>query len=161
MILVSQADLYYVNSSNVPVKRTSCPPPLKLSSNICFRKRTVVYVAFEEPTGPAWMTQISNIQTVRGLKPLNERLANSPHGPKSGLRPLSAILKDIQGSLSASTPYSRIFALTATESQTSLVIIDCITPVFREPSLDPIHFLGSVLSLQRTTRPYHRVLTLL
>jgi len=107
------------------------------------------------------MTQISNIQTVRGLKPLNERLANSPHGPKSGLRPLSAILKDIQGSLSASAPYSRIFALTATESQTSLVIIDCITPVFREPSLDPIHFLGSVLSLQRTTRPYHRVLTLL
>jgi len=68
-----------------------------------------VYVTFEEPTGPAWMDQKSNIQIVRGLKPLNERLANSPHGSKSGLRPLSAILKDMQGSLSASKSYSRDF----------------------------------------------------
>ena len=49
--------------------------------------------------------------------------------------------------------------LTSSEPQTSLVIIDCITPVFREPSLDPIHFLGSVLSLQRTAYYPRRLLT--
>lgn len=66
-----------------------------------------MYVTFEDSKSPAWVTQNTNIQTVRGLKSLEERLAKSPHGPKSGLRPLSAILKDIQGSLSPSTLYFR------------------------------------------------------
>jgi hypothetical protein len=34
------------------------------------------------------------------------------------------------------------------EPQSSVVMIDCITPVFLESSMDPIQFLGSLLSLQ-------------
>ena len=118
-----------------------------------------MYVTFEDSKSPAWVTQNTNIQTVRGLKSLEERLAKSPHGPMGDFWPFSAILKDIQGLALSKYAVFQVF-LTSSEPQTSLVIIRVtFTPVFREPSLDPIHFLGSVLSLQRTAYYPRRLLT--
>ena len=55
---------------------------------------------------------------------------------------MSLILKDIQQSMSSSD-HLRTSGLMCLEPQNSIIIIDCITPVFLEPAMDPIHFLGS------------------
>jgi elongator complex protein 5 len=61
------------------------------------------------------------------------------------------------------TPNCHLPAHTLLGAQNCVVIIDSITPFFLEPSLDPIHFLGSLLSLQRMSSkpPTTPVLTFL
>ena len=107
-----------------------------------------MYVTFEDTAGPSWVKKSTDTLIVCGLKTLEERSASSSHGSKTGLRSTSLILKDIQLSLSSSDRL-RMSKLMLSEPQNSIVMIDCITPVFLEPAMDPIHFLGSLLSLQR------------
>ena len=113
-----------------------------------YSRRKAVYVTFEDTTGPSWVKKSTDALVVCGLKTLEERTTSSSHGSKAGLRSMSLILKDIQQSLSLSDRLET-FGLMLSEPQNSIVVIDCITPVFLEPAIDPIHFLGSLLSLQR------------
>lgn len=118
---------------------------------IANRHRKVVYVTFESSRGPFWVRKNTNTSVVCGFKPPEERTAAGSHGLKTRIQSMSVIMKEIQQLLSSSNAhFQRIHVLTLLELQSSIVIIDCITPVFLEQSMDPIHFLRSILSLQRT-----------
>jgi hypothetical protein len=111
-----------------------------------------VYVAFEDTAGASRVKKSADTLVISGLKTIEERTASSSRGLKLGLRSMSLVLKDIQQSM-LSSDHLRTSGLIFLDPQTSIVIIDCITPVFLEPAMDPIHFLGSLLSLQRSFPP--------
>ena len=112
-----------------------------------------MYISFEEALQPVWAQKNTDIRTVSGLTTLEDRQATSPHGSTTFLRGMGLILKDVQRAMSPASTVSAFLLLTETEPKTAVVIIDCITPVFLELSMDPIHFLGSLLSLQRISIP--------
>jgi len=112
-------------------------------------RRRVVYVSFEEVSLPQWVQKNVEIQAVSGVATLDERQAILTHGAAAFLRAMVNILKDVQRALLPTGTSLVIYWVTEADPKTAVVIIDCITPVFLELSMDPIHFLGSLLSLQR------------
>jgi hypothetical protein len=113
-------------------------------------RRRIVYVSFEEVSQPQWMQKNAEIHTVSGLMTFEERRANSLHGSAVFLRAMGSIMKDVQRALTPASMFPGVSWVTETDPKTAVVIIDCITTVFLELSMDPVHFLGSLLSLQRS-----------
>lgn len=120
-------------------------------------RRKIVYVSFEEVSLPLWVQKNVEIQKVFGLTTLEERQTTSSHGSTVFLRGMGNIIKDVQRAMSPASMFHSESFLIGIEPNNAVVIIDCITPVFLELSMDPIHFLGSLLSLQRTFSPASKV----
>ena len=115
-----------------------------------------MFVVFEEISGFLPVQKIPNVDLVHGLNAIDAH-SNPPNG-WGELRPIPVLLQDIRRRISSSASKRLVMASHSYRVETTdvVVVIDCITHLFLEPLVDPVHFLGPLLSLQRKNKdPRH------